>query len=349
MVQARCWARLNHFRNQYAQFTSIMGNYLIRTKETLLKYLPMFLLLVFLTAACTPAATPAATLAPIPTPIVTFPALSTPTDQPTTQEINLELLHNFTYKLESSAGLQVTLVDGNFTVNDPAQNLAASGRLVNAALGDLNGDGVTDAAVTLAANFGGSGTFHELVVVLSQDGKAVQAADLFLEDRLGEKQLTITDGLIILEMVRHGPNDPLCCPTENAVAVYRYQAGQLVVVSDQVLSSAPNIQVTRYPNQITLDSPQPGAVVGQSLLLRGKTTQMPFEKNLVVRLYDSSANRLVLELPLAVEGEYGDPGSFEINITLPAGLTGPVHLEVVDIDASNGQPRGLASVAFIIQ
>ena len=41
--------------------------------------------------------------------------------------------------------------------------------------------------------------------------------------------------LITLEMVRHGPNDPLCCPTVNAVTVYRYLAGQAGVVSDQVV------------------------------------------------------------------------------------------------------------------
>ena len=197
-----------------------------------MKLITVCLLLVFLTAACAPAAAPTATLPPIPTP--TPAAVSIPTS-PVGQAINLDLLKNFTYELESTSGLKVTLVDGSFKINDPGSPAMVSGQLVKSALGDLNGDGVLDAAVTLAVNTGGSGTFHELIVVLSQDGKAVQAADLFLEDRLGEKSLSIAAGAITLEMVRHTPNDPLCCPSENAVTVYRYEAGKLVVVSDQVL------------------------------------------------------------------------------------------------------------------
>ena len=321
-----------------------------------MKFLTVYLLIVLLAAACTPAATPA----PIPTaaatlPVATLPVASTstsvvilPSVEPATQEINLELLRNFTYTLESSGGMQVTLVNGSFTANDSAHNLAASGQLVQAALGDLNGDGVPDAAVTLAANFGGSGTFHELLVVLSQDGQAVQAADLFLEDRLGEKNLSIAGGLITLEVVRHSPTDPLCCPTQHAVTVYRLQAGKLVVVSDKVLASAPNLLVDIYPNKITLDSPQDGAVTGSSLLLKGITSQMPFEKNLVVRVYDPGG-KLVLELPLAVQGEYGSAGSFETSLQLPTDLKGTVRLDVVDINAADGQPRGLATVTLTIQ
>ena len=321
-----------------------------------MKYLSTLLLLVFLAAACTPAATLTPTPTPIPTAAATLPVVSTqtsavilPTVQPATQEINLELLRNFTYTLESSGGMQVTLVNGSFTANDTAHNLAATGQLVQAALGDLNGDGVQDAAVTLAANFGGTGTFHELIVVLSQDGKAVQAADLYLEDRLAEKQLSIADGLITLDAVRHGQHDPLCCPTEHAVTVYRYEAGKLVVVSDKILTSTSNVPVVLYPNQITLDSPQDGATIGSSLLLKGKTSQMPFEKNLVVRVYSGSANTLILEQPLAVQGEYGGSGSFETNLQLPADLKGTAHVDVVDIDMANGQPRGLASVTLTIQ
>ena len=68
-----------------------------------MKFLPVYLLIVLLAAACTPAATHA----PLPTATATLPVVSTqtsvvilPTVQPTTQEINLELLRNFTYTLE---------------------------------------------------------------------------------------------------------------------------------------------------------------------------------------------------------------------------------------------------------
>ena len=316
-----------------------------------MKYLSILLLLVLLVPACTPTMTPV----PSPSPTSTLPLQPTPTNtvavptaQPASGGISTDNLRNFTYTLDSSGGMQVTLVNGSFEVNDIPNHLVASGQLVHSALGDLNGDGVGDAAVTLAANFGGSGTFHELIVVLSQDGKAVQAADKFLEDRLAEKRLSIADGLITLEMVRHGPSDPLCCPSENAVTVYRYDAGQVTVVSDQVLPATGPARPDIYPNQITIEAPQDGGSVGSRFLLRGQTSQMPFEKNLVVRLYDSE-NRLVLEQPLAVAGEYGGAGSFETNLQLPGGLKGTVQLDVVDIDMATGQPRGLASVELNVQ
>jgi hypothetical protein len=320
-------------------------------KEIPLKYLPILLMLFLALPACTPTATPV----PSPLPTSTLPVQPTPTRtvvlpsvQPASGGITTDLLRNVTYKLDSSGGMQVTLTDGSFEVNDTANHLMASGQLVHSALGDLNGDGVTDAAVTIAANLGGSGTFHELIVVLSQDGQAVQAADKFLEDRLAEKRLSVADGLITLEMVRHSPSDPLCCPSENAVTVYRYDAGQITVVSDQVLPATGPAMPDIYPNQITIEAPQDGGSVGSNLLLRGQTSQMPFEKNLVVRVYDSD-NRLVLELPLAVAGEYGGAGSFETNLQLPGGLKGAVQLDVVDIDMANGQPRGLASVKLNVQ
>lgn len=306
--------------------------------------------LVVLMAACAPTVG----LAPTPSPSSTAPVQPTPTarvDLPTTQParqvVDLDVLRNFTYALDSSHPLPVTLVDGSFQTNGTGTAGVMSGQIVHAALGDLNGDGIQDAAVTLAVNLGGSGTFHELIVVLAQNGNALQAAHLFLEDRLAENKLSIEKGLITLDAVRHAPSDPLCCPTVHAVTVYRYQDGQLVVVSDQVQASqtAPGAP---YPNRIALDSPQNGEVVGHTIHLRGTTTQIPFEKNLVVRGYTPQGS-LVMEKALAVQGDYGGAGSFDTNLQLPADLKGSVRLEVVDIDMSNGQPRGLAAVVIEIQ
>ena len=87
----------------------------------------------------------------------------------------------------------------------------------------------------IAANFGGSGTFHELIAILSKNGQAVQTANLFLGDRIQEKQLTIQGGKIALDYLRSGPTDPMCCPSEHALTTYQLSSGQLSVLSDQVL------------------------------------------------------------------------------------------------------------------
>jgi hypothetical protein len=127
----------------------------------------------------------------------------------------------------------VTLKDGKFNATDPTGMVTAKGQMLDqAAIGDLNGDGVPDAAIILAVDMGGSGTFHELIAVLAQKG---QAADLLLGDRVQENTLSIHAGKIVLDYVRQGPSDPMCCPSEHAQTTYQLQDGKLVVVSDQVI------------------------------------------------------------------------------------------------------------------
>jgi hypothetical protein len=97
-------------------------------------------------------------------------------------------------------------------------------------LGDLNGDGVGDAAVILASSGGGSGTFISLHAVVSNKGALTDAAWTNLGDRTSVKAVTVSAGVITVNMVKHGPNDPLCCPTVEATAKYKIQDGKLVVV-----------------------------------------------------------------------------------------------------------------------
>ncbi len=96
------------------------------------------------------------------------------------------------------------------------------------ALGDLNGDKAEDAAVLLVENSGGSGSFVYLAAVLNQDGQPENAATTLLGDRAQVKSLSIADGQITVTLVTHGPNDPMCCPTQEETRVYRLESGQLV-------------------------------------------------------------------------------------------------------------------------
>lgn len=193
------------------------------------------LFLVLLLAACTPLVPAAPTLPPADTATALPPlptAVPTIPPSPTPVELNLDQLKNATYTLMAINNVPVKLIDGKLNFSDPANNMNAEGQLIEpVAFGDLNGDGLKDAAVIIATNTGGSGTFHELIVVLAQKG---QAADLQIGDRIQEKQLTIQDGKIILDYLRQGPKDGLCCPSEHAKTTYQFQNGKLVVLNDQV-------------------------------------------------------------------------------------------------------------------
>jgi len=86
------------------------------------------------------------------------------------------------------------------------------------AVGDLDGDGSPDAAVVLATETGGSGTFVDLAVVLNRDGRPENVATAFLGDRVPVDRIRIVDGEIQVDLTMHGPADPILlpgCPSSN--------------------------------------------------------------------------------------------------------------------------------------
>ena len=47
----------------------------------------------------------------------------------------------------------------------------------------------------------------------------------------------VSKGLLIgaavtVDALAHGPDDPLCCPTQQTTLVYRYEGGQLIKVPE---------------------------------------------------------------------------------------------------------------------
>ena len=98
------------------------------------------------------------------------------------------------------------------------------------AFGDLNGDGVDDAAVILIENSGGSGNFRYLAAVINEGGAPVNVATQFIGDREQAQLISIDGNEITLDMVAHGPEDPMCCPTQKVTKVYQLEDEQLVEV-----------------------------------------------------------------------------------------------------------------------
>jgi len=91
------------------------------------------------------------------------------------------------------------------------------------AFGDLNGDGIDDAAVVLVCDPGCGGTFFQLAIVLNQEGKPRHVGGALLGDRIKLHSVSIDSGQISVELTRHGPHDLICCPTEEVRQFYRLQ------------------------------------------------------------------------------------------------------------------------------
>jgi hypothetical protein len=128
----------------------------------------------------------------------------------------------------------VTLQDGVYT-GEPLVSGGASRptvTLTQVAAGDLNGDGEEDAAVVLAEDSGGSGTFIYLAAVVTEAGTMTNTATILLGDRWQINSLTIIKGEISLDVLRPGANDPQCCPSEHVIQHYILQDGQLELAGE---------------------------------------------------------------------------------------------------------------------
>jgi len=98
------------------------------------------------------------------------------------------------------------------------------------ALGDLDGDGVADAAAVLIESGGGSGSFFDLAVVVARPLGPVHAAGAFLGDRVGIESVSIEAATVVVRMKAHRPGDPLCCPSAETALRFRLDGSTLLRV-----------------------------------------------------------------------------------------------------------------------
>lgn len=92
---------------------------------------------------------------------------------------------------------------------------------------DFDGDGVQDAAVIIYSNYGGSGTFIELAILLDKDNPVYWTGEL-LGDRVKVNTISSENKIITLDLVVHGENDPACCPTEPKTLKYKLEGTKLI-------------------------------------------------------------------------------------------------------------------------
>ena len=141
------------------------------------------------------------------------------------------MLANIEYKSDWIPSGMAPLTDGEY--REQAAPGSATETVVmiteHIAHGQLNGQDA--AAVVLVTDPGGSGTFYDLAVVVEQDGAPVNVATTLLGDRVQIKAVSIAGNEIIVEMVTHGPDDPMCCPTQDVVQTYALEGEELVQTS----------------------------------------------------------------------------------------------------------------------
>ena len=151
--------------------------------------------------------------------------------KPGSEPLTLQQLRNAEYPSEWPSSGLAPLKNGVY--QEPAAPGSVTEIMVRAtslhAFGDLDHDGVPDAVIVLESDPGGSGVFFDLAPVLNRGGQPLPLAAVALGDRVQIRSVHIAeDGIVHIDMRKHGPNDPLCCPTLDVVMTYRLDGDRLV-------------------------------------------------------------------------------------------------------------------------
>ncbi len=154
-------------------------------------------------------------------------------DEEEEYKLTLEVLKNAEYYCEACMGW-VKLQDGSYSEEKEESGMIFIRETWMAedivVYGDLNSDGKEDVVVIIVSNFGGSGVFVELVVMINDKGNPLYLDSEILGDRIIINSIAIEFSEIILDMVIQGPDDALCCPTLEKVVRYKISGNKLVEI-----------------------------------------------------------------------------------------------------------------------
>ena len=284
--------------------------------------------------------TPAITATDTAVPLITTTSLPSLAGTATTAGgLTLDILRNSTY-YAPAYGKTVTLINGAYSV-DPSGGYNVQ-MLDTYALGDLNGDGINDAAIILVENEGGSGQFVSLIVVYNSGGSPVQVGQSSLGDRVQVNSMNISNGVIHLDMLVQGPNDPMCCPSLAEKQSYWMISGHLWLMRVTTTSSGTE-------RTINVNSPANWANVTSPFTVTGDIPISPFENTLAYRIYLPDGTKVNESSLMVSSAGMGTPGTFsqDINLTM-ARITGPVIIQFVDESAADGSTLAMGSVLVIV-
>ncbi|MCX6716329.1 MAG: hypothetical protein NTV72_00150 [Candidatus Taylorbacteria bacterium] len=128
-------------------------------------------------------------------------------------------------------GQTVTLVNGESTLPSPADSSATikTKYFGNEAFGDLNGDDISDIALILTQNSGGSGTFYYVVVAFSTPDGLVGTNGVLLGDRISPQTTEIKNRQLIVNYADRKAGEPMTAAPSFAISKYLSLVGNKLV------------------------------------------------------------------------------------------------------------------------
>ena len=262
-------------------------------------------------------------------------------------------LERATIRTESTESGTATLEDGEFRAPvAPGSSSELVITLAQSTVGDLNGDGIGDAAAITVEEPGGSGRFRILHALLKEEGELHDADTAFLGDRIRVEGVAIHDGVIMVFMLDRPPDAPFAeVPSIPVIRKFRL-AGEsleeLESIGGQVDADAAPTCDDSLPDAafVIVHEPASGEEVASGVEVTG--CSRTFESNVVWRLLDRAGE--VLAMGHATGGGVDGPAPFSFTVEYESAERQLAHLEVFEEDVSGGEghPPPRAVVPLII-
>jgi hypothetical protein len=307
--------------------------------------LPSLLLVIALMGCSLPINPSNPTVTPVVStdvPPTTVPAISseTPTLPPAAGPS--DVLRNATYNVMGCDGAlhDYTLTDGSYVSgSDPAAINYTSVFLGNMiGYGDLNNDGISDEAVILGLNCGGTGVFTYIAAVLSTADAPLTAATVFIDDRPMINSLSIVNGEILSDIVTHNATDAMCCPSFQTQQGYRLYGDKLILTRMATWNAGAE-------RSIDINAPADLAAVSYPFNVTGSVTVGPFENTLAYAIYTPDNTKVTSGSVMTDSPDAGAPGNFSLPVDLSvAGVFGLVRIEFSELSMADGSVMTLDSV-----
>jgi hypothetical protein len=189
--------------------------------------------------------------------------------------------------------LKATYVIDNVSValvNGQAKTATASTMVFGQpATGDLNGDGLADAALILTQDTGGSGTFYYAVAALNTASGAQGTNAILLGDRIAPQNIAIESGQIIANYADRKPGEPMTTPPSVGVSLYLSVNGTTLQRSFTPVQTITYLispaDSTKYCNGVDMDS-----AGYQKTITTERTTSTPELNTTILQLIKATIN-----------------------------------------------------------
>ncbi len=242
-------------------------------------------------------------------------------------------------------GEEVVLEDGlsDVPVAPGSATSTRTGLGAHRAYGDLDGDGVLDAASALVQSPGGSGTFHYLAV--SPGGSGGPGPTLFLGDRVAVERVSVAHGRVTVSYLARAFDAPMVSPP--TIPVTRHLAleeGRLVDLGSGACEAPVLDDVGVF---VIVTAPASGSEVLRRFTVSG--CSRTFESNVNWRLLDRAGTEIASGH--ASGGGVDGPGRFSFTVEYDVAERQAGRLEVFEVDPSGGEgyPPPMEAITLILR